>query len=447
MSDQVIRQVIEDASERKRMGAGIAMLAEREREFPDRMTMELAGLAMIPDARDMLTTALTAEWDENARKWQRRPIEFALTESRELVIGAGFHAAVYAANRRRAGFPKPVVIDRAPAAQIGGAFAWSSRPVFYLNSENRPGSLPGLPARGEALNVLPGAMLQPSYLTSAEFPTNADMAWLIRLTLAQYAEVYPGVTVTGAAPGGNGDAVPVTFEDGKAATFGRVIDARGLGDPRGASSANGKTVLTFPQFMARMGEPFPLRDVRKVAVIGGGDSGKCAVEALVGIGPRTGLSLPGLDFVNAVDWYAEGLPRDRESWRRTERGRYARLASYLPTTINRAAYHDVTVLPGLPSVQPGAGYAQVGPYAYDLAILATGFDRVTFPSATTELYPDSLSPLARAGGEYYLVGPAADLPFGNQEIDSGVADIAANAVSMFRLAPRTATLAAMLPAV
>jgi hypothetical protein len=47
----------------------------------------------------------------------------------------------------------------------------------------------------------------------------------------------------------------------------------------------------------------------------------------------------------------------------------------------------------------------------------------------------------------FRVGPHARLPFTLQEQEDGVADISANAVSMFRTANKTAALAATLRAV
>jgi hypothetical protein len=349
------------------------------------------------------------------------------------------------------GLPKPVVVERSPADRVGGTFAMSTQPVFYLNSETRPGNVPGIPARGEALNVLPGATLQPSQMTNAEFPTNADMAWLIRLTLAQYAEVYPGVTVDRVNP----RTMQVTFADGREARWGRIIDARGVGDPVSADVADGETILTFPQFMARMGRPFPLRGLRKVAVVGSGDSAKCATEALVGIGPGGMYSLPGLDFVSTIDWYAPALPATNEAFRASQRCRYARLSSYLPSLDVPDAYHDVTVIPDRATVRKSLDGVLVNDSVYDMVIMATGN---VLPGLGAVLPSDFDN--ARVGGtrgnpvatqygsyELYQVGPAANLPFTPGEVRSGVANIAANKVAMFRLAGRTATLAANLPAI
>jgi hypothetical protein len=49
-------------------------------------------------------------------------------------------------------------------------------------------------------------------------------------------------------------------------------------------------LVTFPDLMERMDGTFPLRGLRRVAVVGAGDSGKTAIEALSGQGPCPGWS-------------------------------------------------------------------------------------------------------------------------------------------------------------
>jgi hypothetical protein len=46
----------------------------------------------------------------------------------------------------------------------------------------------------------------------------------------------------------------------------------------------------------------------------------------------------------------------------------------------------------------------------------------------------------------FRVGPHARLPFSRLEQDDGIAEIGQNQVAMFRTAPKTAALAATLPA-
>src|SRR6266545_1257529 len=127
------------------------------------------------------------------------------------------------------------------------------------------------------------------------------MAFVIRLTLAQFADVVPNAKVLSVARDGTGVEIYVADRDPLHA--GRVIDARGLGDPVDQDVANGTTILTFPQFMRRMGGIWPLRGLRRVAVIGGGDAAKCAVESLLGIAPQPFMAAAALDNVDRIGLY------------------------------------------------------------------------------------------------------------------------------------------------
>src|SRR5262249_13927571 len=144
---------------------------------------------------------------------------------REVIIGSGFHAAVYAAIRVRSGHPRPLVLERGPRA--GGTFAMTARPTFYLNSRNRAGN-PGLAGDQQAaLNYLPGAPIQAANVGMREYQTNTEMAFVIRLALAQFADVVTNATVRAATRDGSGVQIEVAGRSPLSA--GRVIDARGVG--------------------------------------------------------------------------------------------------------------------------------------------------------------------------------------------------------------------------
>ena len=134
-----------------------------------------------------------------------------------------------------------------------------------------------------------------------EYQTNTDMAFVIRLTLAQYADVLTKAEVLSVTR--DGTSVEIDIADRGVLRAGRVIDARGLGDPADQNLANGTTVVTFPQFLARMASPWPLRGVVRAAVVGGGDSGKCAVESMLGIAPQPMMAAAALDSVDRIGLY------------------------------------------------------------------------------------------------------------------------------------------------
>ncbi|MEH1166422.1 hypothetical protein V6V47_13640 [Micromonospora sp. CPCC 205539] len=422
--------------------AGMRAMMQREQEFPSPTQARLTGIALDPSGRAYADEVLDTAWSDERRQQELLSAE---RPTREVIIGSGFHAATYAAVRVLSGHPKPLVLER--TERVGGSFAMTTRPVFYLNSRNRAGGAGLSGDQGTSLNYLPGAPIQAANVSMAEYQTNTDMAFVIRLALAQFADVVPTATVRSVTPVYPGVELEI---EGKAPLIaGRVIDARGLGDPTDQDLANGATILTYPQFMHRMAGMWPLRGARRVAVIGGGDSAKCAVESCLGIAPQPSMAAVALDQVDRVDWYTNDLPTTCDQWRQDIRGRYQAIGRYLRP--DRFGVRRLTVLPrrAQPVALPGAGL--IDGRTYDLVVVCTGnqetdIDRLDLGDFYEYTTADGIV-VAREHYELpaFRVGPHARLPFTARERADGIADIAANAVSMFRTAPKTAALAATLP--
>ena len=423
---------------------GMRAMMQRESDFPSPLAAKLTGVALDPYGRQVGDQVLDAWWSDEARQ------QDALSDGsldREVIIGSGFHAAVYAATRVRSGYPKPLVLER--GQRVGGTFAMTARPTFYLNSRNRPGSAGLAGDQRASLNYLPGAPIQAANVSMTEYQTNTDLAFVIRLALAQFADVVTDANVASVVRDGPG--VEIQIQDRDPLRAGRVIDARGLGDPTGQDLANGTTILTFPQFMTRMAAMWPLRGLRQVAVIGGGDSARCTVESFLGIAPQPFMAAAALDSVDRIDWYADGLPAMCDAWQQQIRGRYQAIGRYLRP--DRFGVRRLTVLGrrAQPVALPGAGL--IDGRTYDLVVVCTGnretdIDGLDF--GAFDEYPTAGGTVV-ARRHYNLpafrIGPHARLPFTTQERQDGVADIPANAVSMFRTASKTAALAATLDAV
>jgi hypothetical protein len=419
--------------------ATLAVLSERAAEFSSPMEMKMTALALSPAFRQAAESEMDAYWADGARREDLLGVS-----DREVIIGSGFHAAVYAAIRVKAGYPRPLVLERSNRA--GGTFAMTGAPTFYLNSRNRPGQGGIAGDRRASLNYLPGAPIQPANFSMDEYQTNAEMALAIRLTLAECADVITGVTVQQV----DGPvASPFLLTNVGRYDPSRIIDARGIGDPVAPSKPE-SGIYNFPDFMQLMTGPFPLRGVRNVAVLGGGDSAKCAIEALIGIGPKSSMTIPVLDRVDRIDWFGESLPTTCNDWRREVRGRYQAIGPSLrPDRFGERlinVYQDRAYPIGLPT-----GGALINGRTYDMTITATGSTESTIDGlARSTLYrlADSDEVVARTDANFdnvYRVGPHADLPFNGTELGSGIAEIDANKVSMFRTGPKTAALAATLP--
>ncbi|MET7398034.1 hypothetical protein ABZS66_31540 [Dactylosporangium sp. NPDC005572] len=430
---------------------GMRAMMQRESEFPSPSQARLTGIALDPYGREFADQVMDAYWSDETR--QQNTLNSSGTD-REVIIGSGFHAAAYAAVRVLSGYPRPLVLER--NERVGGTFAMTARPTFYLNSRNRAGRAGLAGDQGASLNYLPGAPIQAANVSMVEYQTNTDMAFVIRLALAQFADVVTNANVLSVARDGTGDGtrvgtgVVIEIADRGSLPAGRVIDARGLGDPDDRDVANGTTILTFPQFMQRMAGMWPLRGVRRVAMIGGGDSAKCAVESCLGIAPQPFMAATALDRVDRIDWYADALPTTCEAWQQNIRGRYQAIGRYLRP--DRFGVRRLNVLNrrAQPVALPGAGL--IDGRTYDLVVLCTG-NRETdidglglgsFEEYTTA--DENVVALLHYNLPVFRVGPHARLPFTRQEREDGIADIAANAVSLFRTANKTAALAATLRA-
>jgi len=189
--------------------------------------------------------------------------------------------------------------------------------------------------------------------------------------------------------------------------------------------------------------------MRRVAVIGGGDSGKTAVETLIGQGPSTGMSVAALDFPSQIDWY--GAPYTNQAdWCANIRGRYARIGKALGTRVLPKGKAPFYPTPGFDSVQ-------MGPMTYDWIINCTGFKggRELVADFDTPNYLPSGRTVAKRvaitgqADEVYLVGPVAGIDISNADTNAAplLARIPENATSLFRYAPVTAAFAATLPMV
>jgi hypothetical protein len=438
-----IESMLTALASRQAASEGMRAMMQRAAEFSSPLEATLTGIALDPYSRDHADQVLDAYWSDEPRK--QNTLESSST-GREVIIGSGFHAAAYSAVRVLSGYPKPLVLERGERA--GGSFAMTTRPTFYLNSRNRAGSAGLAGDQRASLNYLPGAPIQAANVSMTEYQTNTDMAFVIRLTLAQYAHVVTHAKVV--SVDGDGTGVEIGVEGREPLPAGRVIDARGLGDPDNQDIANGTTILTFPRFMQRMADLWPLRGVRRAAVIGGGDSAKCAVESFLGIAPQPYMAAAALDTVDLIDWYTDELPTTCYDWQQDVRGRYQAIGRYLRPDRLGVRRLNVIGRRARPIPLPGAGL--IDGRTYDLVVLCTGNRETEIDGLNFGSFGDSISDADVVAREHYnlpafRIGPHARLPFTAQERADGVADIPANAVSMFRTATKTAALAATLRAV
>lgn len=432
----------------KELRVGTNAMLVRAGDFRSSTEARLAGIAVHPPARAKFEALLDNVFENQAAKVLELPPRVVS----EVVVGAGFHAAVYCAIRVAQGKPKPLVLER--SSRVGGTFAMTETPTFFLNSRNRPGPL-GTPGRGEALNVLPGAPIQPSMLSGLEYQTNADLAFAIRCSLAANARVIAGVNVDRFTE----RSVEFTRaeQDGSFETK-RIIWATGIGAPKRPTTgyqltdSNKRRLLYFDDAMKWMAsKDFPMRGLGRVAVVGSGDSGKTAIEALLGQGPQMGMTVMGLDALPPIDWYGvnpQALTRD--GWTNCVRSRYRDIARALPR--GGVADRDAP-----PRVRPLTDRVETVQGSYDgLLVNGRKYDHVIWCAGHDE--PDYAGDYVQVGGRFvglklydddevcdrYAIGPAAKIPLDVREVATLPSDVPENVVAMFRYADRTAQMATYL---
>lgn len=406
-------------------------LMERRAELSSDEAMLFAGIGMNTVARKHFDQALDKHWTTG----QTFSNLFYEKRVPEVVVGSGVHGAIWAAVRHRKTGVKPLVVDK--HARAGGAFAVTSGPAFYLNSRNRPGplSIPG--DEYGALNVIPGAPLQPSELGGEEYLTNDALAWAVRATLLMHADVHTGVEVNDAQP--SGETRSILSGDGTSCYAGNVAIATGLSNPRRVFSIQSDRYLSFQEFFERMDSPFPLKGMKRVAVIGAGDGGKTVIEALTGQGPTSPLTVPTLDYVSKIDWYGvKPDQRTRGEWEVCNRSRYKGIGRLLPNgnrpfrvmPLNEPGYADL-----------GYDCVKIDGMPYDYVIDCSGYLMNSFLAGQPRYQetPEGQS-LGIKADKVAVVGPGAQLATERYE-GNVLGGVAENATSIWRYADRTARFA------
>jgi hypothetical protein len=400
-----------------------------------------------PDALQTLERSMT-------RRWNEYPINGPAYD--EVVVGGGLHGCIYAMNR-----PGKVLV--LTERRAGGVFGESSRPMFWLNSRNRPNGEAQLPRQAGALNFIPGGIIQPSMLSADEYQSQHALGMTIRMNLVLSTNITVGenrqVTYVYRRYDGKYIVEYVGPLGSGQIAVNRVTFATGLGDERRipCSVDYGGGVKTFMEFMrSASANPFPLRGIRKAAVIGAGDSACVAVEYLLGQGPSPAMSTAALDYVESIDWIGQGY-QTRQEVEECFRSRYKGIGRYMRDERRDDQYYRIEPRKGRAKTigkdAKSQYYVEVPGRrlsGYDLVIVCAGFKRIDVPLARLI---DAERELVVSDGEYvgrrvsgeniHIVGPAAELPLTPNETRRApvLREIEENAVAAFRYAPKTAQLA------
>lgn len=385
-----------------------------------RMTGLLAGFATDPALRALCELALERTAARQTRTlWSRLKTEVPYVP--ELVVGAGPHAANFccALAILRPDL-LPLVVER--RERLGGQFAVPAGAAWRLNSRARPAAEDrrAAPGTGQALNAIGAyAPVQEADLTGQSYAAQDRLALAIRLSLwlscqalvgTAFVERYPnnaeirerlGLPAKPSPPGRYLIALEqVASGERRYLATDTILFAGGLGAAKTAfrDSASRQVLIAerdrerrgLPAryipgdaFLTRLTDPntpFPLRGLTRVIVVGGGDSAKVVIEALLGYGPPAGCSVNTLDRVGEVIWIGQQAAT-REAFLACERPRYHLLALEFPREggasasarirpiAERAARFTVAGDQGVVTTDTGARYAG------NLVVDCTGFAR------------------------------------------------------------------------
>jgi hypothetical protein len=385
-----------------------------------RMTGLFAGLSLEPALATLTETAIDRSVKrEGAALWKRMAEEVLYVP--ELVIGSGAHSANFCSTLATLRPDRlPLVVEQRP--RLGGQFASPSGAAWQMNSRCRPLSADrrSRPGTGEGLNSLGAyAPVQESDLTGQSYAPQSAIGQAIRLSLFLSAHALTGVRYIGydindvlsrkelglpaePAPGGRYLVMLQSVATGEThvLTTDTLIHTGGLGkpnvafrDPKSLSAVKEEQArqmagampryLTFGDFMARLADPsipFPLRGLEKVIVIGKGDSGKVAVEALLGYAPAVRNTVHSLDRVGEVIWIGQSS-QTKEQFLACERSRYHPLAAEFPAADQSTRSSRVKPVPFraerfmVEKDKAIVGSSTGVDYVADLVIDCTGFER------------------------------------------------------------------------
>jgi hypothetical protein len=285
------------------------------------------GKAVVDLAIDRSVAKQTAEIKEHLRSGD--------VYVRELVIGSGPHSQIYNAEKAVCNPGHPgLTIER--SRRIGGQFASPEDGVWRLNTRTRAedANANHLPGTEDSLNTLGRGAVQQSDLTGEAYGTQDTLADAIRINQSLVSRIMNRAEIIGIHDGDPdlpGD-MKVEIRDTETGEkyilrTDRVVTTTGLGEPRtGLENADPETqnlvereltsfsrtgrsrIMLLEQAVERLGDehdPFPLRGMEEVGVIGPGDSGAIVAEYLLGYGPEPRKSVAQLDRVKKVIWVGQ----------------------------------------------------------------------------------------------------------------------------------------------
>jgi hypothetical protein len=304
----------------------------------------------------------------------RQAIRNGQSSSQELVVGSGWHAAVYSGEALAVN-PDRDAVAAEGAPFIGGQFSRATRAVHLLNSRTRPERTdePNRPGSASSLNSMRRSPLQQADVDTKAYGDQKAFGEVVETNMFLASRVMTDMELVRirVLPRGTVEALLHNPQTGELFTtrHKRVVVAGGIGEElTGFENADEETrrlldeeratplaerrILTSQDFIALTGDganDFPLRGMRNVAIIGPGDTGRVILGKLTGHETESGKSVPTLDWVERIGLYGEGSDT-RKEYLGENRPRYVGVALEMPRTDEYQSYYS--------RVRPFEGRAQ-----------------------------------------------------------------------------------------
>jgi hypothetical protein len=311
------------------------------------LTPFIAGIMNHPETRLAFMNAIdeTAQAESKALKEQARTQGGLNVDI--VIVGAGVHGSVTAA-RLRAENPGLSVLAVDKNDHIGGQFrGYGKRPTFRINSRAhraQSDNSVALPGGNGNLNPLGEmAIIQLPDITTETYPTNIDMGDAVAINQFFSAPAILGVEVK--AREQQEDATEkLTIYDKDSGeeyeiTAQTVLTLTGAGErERSENNTNVWTVEDLLSHFGNSGTPFPMEAFigKSIAVKGGGDSGRIAVELLSRLAPKEayGNSIAQLGGPESLTWYGVNF-ESREEFCDKNRPRYQQIRDFIANNDER----------------------------------------------------------------------------------------------------------------
>lgn len=361
---------------------------------------------------DLLDTALDQHFIDESKSFENLLIRDTSYNgfhyAPKLVVGSGPQSQIFVSALLDAqpDSAKDIsVIDK--ATSVGGTFRSDEAMNFRLNSRTRrQTNEPPVPGTTSNLNTLvPGVVTVPDIVTETYAPADA-LGRAIRINHAlnnsnfglglEVVSITPDpIQESGSGLPGNVTVV-VRNKDSETYTIRTdvLVATTGNGEQRldrfddetkelvkqsheaFKNGANTPVVIYGDLYERLDRERFPLKGVKKVAIIGDGDSARTAVGTLLGYEPRPDGSVIQIDTVEEITWFGQKAETDRD-FITNNRFRYAQVALEFERDTNsgranRITPRNRTVNTIAINEEDGKPRVANDTTAFDLVVVATG---------------------------------------------------------------------------